>query len=138
MKYIRLYEDREQRIETLKRIADQLGERMHCNRYGVCVHFAEEFVVEVAKVDMGLLDLVTVVEGWVDWEHGEGVPQQHTWIELEDGTLVDPTFIQFIGRANYNTRKRSNRYSGVEYLSGVEGSWFKERRERYRDQWFKD
>jgi hypothetical protein len=123
----------------LHKTADILSERMHCDRSGSCVHFAEEFVLEIHKIDPNLLKTFYVVEGYVDWQHGDGIPQQHTWIELKDGTKIDPTFEQFTkyGWANYSNKK-SKKYTGQNYYTEtIKGTWFSNRRKETPEQFFK-
>ena len=119
-------------------IAQSLSDKMHCDVHGSCVHFAEEFTELVNSINPNLLDEFDVVEGYVDAKMGEGVPQEHTWIELHSGERIDPTFSQFSkwGWAHYS-KKIARRYSGHEYLAETKGSWFKERREKYPELIFK-
>ncbi len=116
----------------LKEIAKSISDKIHCDRYGSCIHFAELFVEEVNKIDKNLLLEFWVIEGYVNWEHGDGIPQQHTWIELKNGEKIDPTYIQFYGKSSY-INKIKNKYTGLEYLSMESDNWFKERREKYPD-----
>jgi len=122
----------------LLEIAHNLSEKMHCDRFGSCVHFAEEFVVLVYGIDVKLLDEFFVIEGYVNWEHGDGIPQQHTWIQLADGGKIDPTFEQFTkyGRATYSSIK--HKFTGLEYYNDtINGTWFSDRRKKYPDMFFK-
>jgi len=119
--------------------AKELSEKMHCDRYGSCVHFAEEFVLKINNINPKLLNDFFVVEGYVDWEYGDDIPQQHTWIELKDGTKIDPTYEQFTkdGWANYSNKK-PKKYSGLKYYTDtLKGSWFSDRRKEYPEQFFK-
>lgn len=120
-------------------IAQNLAEKMHCDIGGSCVHFAEEFTELVNSINPTLLDEFDVVEGWVDAKMGEGIPQEHTWIELHTGEKIDPTFSQFSkwGWAHYSKRKPVGRYSGKEYLISNAESWFKERRTKFPEMVFK-
>lgn len=119
-------------------IANDLSEKLHCDRHGSCVHFAELFAEKVNQINPELLNLFFVIEGYVNWSL-ESSPQQHTWIELEDETKIDPTFTQFTkyGKASYSNRIYK-KYTGLEYLKETEGSWFQERREKFPEYIFKD
>lgn len=122
-------------------IANDLSEKLHCDRYGSCVHFAELFVEKVNQQNPELLNSFFVIEGYVNWSIENDLPKDHTWIELEDGTKIDPTFIQFTNYgkalASYSKRIRK-KYTGLEYLEGIKGSWFEERREKFPEYIFKD
>lgn len=126
--------------ELLSDIAKELSEKMNCDITGSCVHFAEEFVLKVHKINPNLLNDFSVIEGWVNWKHGDNLPQQHTWIELNNKTKIDPTFNQFTkwGWANYSTKK-SHKYTGLDYyLETIKGTWFSERRKKYPQMFFKE
>lgn len=121
-------------------IANDLSEKLHCDRYGSCVHFAELFVEKVNQQNSELLNSFFVIEGYVNWSIDVGLPKDHTWIELEDGTKIDPTFIQFTKygpKASYSN-KIYKKYTGLEYFKETEGSWFQERREEFPEYIFKD
>ena len=137
MRYIKTFESFNDNL--LKELANELSETMHCDRFGACVHFAEEFVLKVNEVNPDLLSTFSVIEGYVDWQHGDGIPQQHTWIELESGEKIDPTYIQFTkyGRASYS-RMIKSKFTGLEYYNEtIEGTWFSERRKKYPEMFFK-
>jgi hypothetical protein len=95
-------------LDLLKKIADNVSNKLHCDKFGSCVHFAEEFVLEVYGINPELLLGFFVIEGYVDWQHGDDIPQQHTWIELINGEKIDPTFEQFTkhGWANFSKKKK--------------------------------
>lgn len=125
----------------LKEIAKSISDKLHCDRYGSCIHFAELFVEEVNKIDKNLLLEFWVIEGYVDWEYawerGDTRPPQHTWIELKNGEKIDPTYVQFKGKSNYMDRIK-NRYTGLEYLNIMPNdTWAKEKREKYPDLIYK-
>lgn len=121
----------------LNSIANDLSNKLHCDKTGSCVHFAELFVLQVNKIDSSLLNEFNVIEGYVDTPIGDGIPQQHTWIELNNGEKIDPTFIQFGNNSYYNERVE-NKYTGTEYLKDtLKGTWFSERRKLYPDQFVK-
>ena len=141
MKYIKLFENFNDNSDDnlLKQIATELSDTMHCDRYGSCVHFAEEFVLKVNEVNPEILNTFYVIEGYVNWSQGDGIPQQHTWIELESGEKIDPTYIQFTkyGSASYRTQIKS-KFTGLEYYNEtIEGTWFSERRKKYPEMVFK-
>ncbi len=124
---------------SVKDIANELSEKMHCDRFGSCVHFAEELVLKIHDINPNLLNDFYVVEGYVDWSHGDGVPQQHTWIELLDGERLDPTYVQFskYGSVSYLPSIK-NKFTGLEYYNDtIVGTWFSERRKKYPDMFFK-
>lgn len=126
-------------LNILKNIAQNLSEKMYCDKFGSCVHFAEEFVNLIHETNPDLLNLFYVIEGYVDSTTGDGIPQQHTWIELKNGEKIDPTFEQFTkyGTASYLTKKQK-RYSGQEYYNdGLNGTWFSERRKKNPEWFFK-
>jgi hypothetical protein len=124
----------------LKKVAKKLSNKLHCDRHGSCVHFAELFVEEINNTHPELLNDFDVIEGYVDVKFGEGIPQEHTWIKLSNDEVIDPTFIQFTKydeNAKYS-RKRAKSYTGQEYYDeGVKGSWFSKRREEQPDTVFK-
>ena len=124
----------------LKGVAKKLSNKLHCDRHGSCVHFAELFVEEINNTHPELLKEFEVIEGYVDVKFGEGKPQEHTWIRLSDDEVIDPTFMQFTKydkNAKYS-RKRTKSYTGQEYYDkGVIESWFSKRREEQPDTVFK-
>ena len=125
---------------VLKGVAKKLSNKLHCDRHGSCVHFAELFVEEINNTHPELLKEFDVIEGYVDVKFGEGKPQEHTWIRLSNDEVIDPTFIQFTKydkNAKYS-RKRTKSYTGQEYYDeGVKGSWFSKRRKEQPDTVFK-
>jgi hypothetical protein len=131
----------QKKIGLLKSIAQEVSDKLHCDRYGSCVHFAEIFVDEVNEQYPELLNDFHVIEGYVNTKIGEGRPQEHTWIRLENDEIIDPTFLQFTQydtKSSYSKRK-SKIYSGQEYYDqGKEGSWFSERRKQQPKTVFKE
>ena len=134
-----LNENHELSKQILIDIANELAEKLHCDKHGSCVHFAELFVEKVNQENPELLNIIFVIEGYVNWKVSEGIPQEHTWIELKDGTKIDPTFIQFsnLGEASY-LKKIFKKYTGLEYLRDSGGIWFEERRKEFPHYVFKD
>jgi hypothetical protein len=124
----------------LKGVANKLSNKLHCDRHGSCVHFAELFVEEINNTHPELLKEFEVIEGYVDVKFGERKPQEHTWIRLSNDEVIDPTFMQFTKydkNAKYS-RKRTKSSTGQEYYDvGVRGSWFSKRREEQPDTVFK-
>jgi len=122
----------------IKKISKQLATKMHCDSFGSCVHFAELFVELINKTNPKLLDCFRVIEGYVDTPIGDGIPQQHTWIELLNGEIIDPTFIQFTkyGDATY-LKNRKKAYTGKEYFEDTPDSWFSDRRKKYPERIWK-
>jgi hypothetical protein len=110
---------------SLEKIASDVSEKLHCDRFGSCVHFAELFVLEVERVAPNLLDTFLVIEGYVTTTAGKF---EHTWIETKDGTKIDPTFKQFVGKVKSITKKR--KLTGSQYLETTKkGTWFSKRRQ---------
>lgn len=137
MKYLKKYEDVND--DLLINIASELSNKMICDEFGSCVHFAEEFVIKIHDINPYLLNQFYVIEGYVDWEFGDDIPQQHTWIELKDGTKIDPTFEQFTryGWSEYNKRIK-NKYTGLKYYQEIENdTWFIDQRKKYPEKYFK-
>jgi len=128
-------------ILLLKSIAKKISSKLHCDRHGSCVHFAEIFVEEVNEQYPELLNDFDVIEGYVNVKFGDGIPQEHTWIRLKNDDIIDPTFLQFNkydNNAEYS-KKRTKVYSGQEYYDGgKEGSWFSERRKKLPSTVFKE
>ena len=128
-------------IKILKNIANELSDKLHCDRHGSCVHFAEIFVDEVNEQYPELLNDFDVIEGYVNTKIGDGIPQQHTWIRLENDEIIDPTFLQFTKydtKSSYSKRK-TKVYSGQEYYDeGKGGTWFSKRRKEQPNTVFKE
>jgi hypothetical protein len=131
----------QENIIILKSIAKKIANKLHCDRHGSCVHFAEIFVEEVNEQYPELLNDFDVIEGYVNVKFGGGIPQEHTWIRLKNDDIIDPTFLQFNkydNNAQYS-KKRTKVYSGQEYYNeGKEGSWFSERRKKLPSSVFKE
>lgn len=117
---------------TLIDIGKEISEKIYCDKYGSCVHFAELFVERVNEENPKLLFDFNVIEGYVFTTAGRF---EHTWIELENGDKIDPTFEQFTGIIKKITKKKS--YTGYEYLNDLTDTWFKERRKQYPHHIFK-
>jgi hypothetical protein len=131
----------QENILILKQISKKISNKLHCDRHGSCVHFAEIFVEEVNDKYPELLNDFDVIEGYVNAKFGNGIPQEHTWIRLNNGEIIDPTFSQFDkydSNANYS-KKRTKVYSAQKYYDeGKEGSWFSERRKKLPSTVFKE
>ena len=88
----------EENIKTLKRIAKKISDKLHCDRHGSCVHFAEIFVEEVNDQHPDLLndfDLSANNGGW-QWASGSGcdsAPQFRVFNPSEQQKKFDPNFI---------------------------------------------
>jgi len=137
MNYLKTFENFQDDI--IKSTANQLVETLHCDRFGACVHFAEEFVLKIHQINPELLNQFFVTERFVNWSHGDGIPQQHTWIELLNGEKIDPTYIQFTkyGTASYS-RKIKNKFTGLEYYNDtIGGTWFSDRRKKFPEMIYK-
>ena len=123
--------------EDIMEIANHISDKLHCDVVGSCVHFAELFVEKLHEINPHYLNCINVVEGYVDTPIGDGIPQQHTWIETESG-IIDPTFLQFTkyGKARYMGKKKT--YTGMEYYQeGISGTWFSEKRKKHPEMIFK-
>jgi hypothetical protein len=117
---------------TLIDIGKEISEKIYCDVFGSCVHFAELFVERVNEENPKLLFDFNVIEGYVLTNNGKF---EHTWIELKNGEKIDPTFKQFTGIIKKITKKKS--YTGYEYLNDSTDTWFKERRKQYPHYVFK-
>jgi hypothetical protein len=117
---------------TLIDIGKEISEKIYCDNFGSCVHFAELFVERVNEENPKLLFDFNVIEGYVFTNNGK---YEHTWIELKNGDKIDPTFEQFIGIIKKITKKKS--YTGYEYLNDLTNTWFKERRKEFPHYIFK-
>jgi|688.fasta_scaffold233824_2 hypothetical protein len=117
---------------TLIDIGKEISEKIYCDVFGSCVHFAELFVERVNEENPKLLFDFNVIEGYVLTNNGKF---EHTWIELKNGDKIDPTFEQFIGIIKKITKKKS--YTGYEYLNDSTNTWFKERRKEFPHYIFK-
>jgi hypothetical protein len=126
--------------ETLEKIGKKIANTIRCDIHGNCVHFAELFVIAVAEEDDSLLDSFNVIEGYVDTKIGEGIEQEHTWIELKNKTKIDPTFEQFSTydkNSKYITKRRRI-YSGRKYYNDtIEDPRFSEKRKKHPERVFK-
>jgi hypothetical protein len=108
----------------LEKYANELSKKMYCDRYGSCVHFAEEFVELINRKNKKLLNNFTVIEGYVYTNNGKF---QHTWIELNNGTKIDPTFEQFNNQKIVKITKK-RKINAKDYLEDTSDMWFKNRR----------
>jgi hypothetical protein len=124
---------------TLEHIANNLAGRLQCDIHGNCVHFAELLVLEIDKLNPKLLETFYVVEGYVDTPIGDGIPQQHTWIETLNGKKIDPTFIQFGRDSNYNTSRKRRKMPALDYCEITKkGTWFSDRRKKFPGRIFRE
>ena len=112
--------------QTFQKISDDISNRLDCNRFGNCIHFAELFTEKVGMTDTDLLDDFFVIEGYV--KIGSEV-LEHTWIETKEGVKIDPTNQQF-GDFKYSS-KIVNKWTGLEYYMVMRKdlTWRKEREE---------
>jgi hypothetical protein len=131
MKYIKTFENHND--NTLKVIAEELSQKLHCNRFGACVHFAELFTEKVNEVNPNLLNCFEVIEGYVTTNDGKF---EHTWIETNDKERIDPTIIQFNGPIKNRIIKKT--YGGEEYLNDKRDPWYSERRKKFPQHIFKN
>ena len=93
---------------------------INCSKFGSCIHFANQFVVSVSEYDRDLLSLIRIIEGYVRARIGEDYSDHpHTYILLNNGKIIDPTFKQFSehDRRSYLIEgKIAESYTGEEYL----------------------
>lgn len=126
---------------SIYRISNELADTLHCDRFGSCVHFAELFVEKIYNYNIELLNCFSVIEGYVNTRLNDGIPQQHTWILLNNDSIIDPTFVQFSKfdeTASYS-KKIKNKYTGLEYYEKRnEDSWFSERRKKFPSHVYKN
>jgi len=93
-------------------LAKEVSDKLHCDKSGVCMEFTKVFSEEAIK--RGMKDF-WVVEGYIIRQGRH----QHTWIELKDGTVLDPTIVQFnlSGEENPKYSKTiKKKYTPEEYL----------------------
>jgi hypothetical protein len=108
-------------ITTLKNISDVISMKVDIERSGSCMLFAELFNRYVIENNPELMGYYKVVEGYVSPEEYSGIRLQHTWVELNNGDKIDPTFKQFSAHDNpfggrYFYKKRvKNKYTPLEY-----------------------
>jgi len=94
----------------MQEILDKIEDSIHCDASGSCRFFAGDATKTL--LDAGIKDF-KIIEGYVK-QPEEDFKLQHTWIELSDGTKVDPTFEQFEPGTEYSGSKKS--YTPEQYL----------------------
>ena len=99
-------------VNDIKKIAKLAVSNLSCDISGICMYSAELICEKIVEKDF--FDFY-VIEGKVSMPNSLN-PTQHSWIELYDGTIIDPTVSKFpIGtkRINENFKK----YSPIQYLN---------------------
>ena len=103
-------------ITTLKNISDVISMNVDIERSGSCMLFTELFNRYIIKNHPELMEYYKVVEGYVSPEEYSLIRLQHTWIELNNGDKIDPTFKQFFINGKHLYKKRvKNKYTPLEY-----------------------
>lgn len=98
--------------KVIDSVIKKVSNKLHCNMSGACIPAAEEITRELLQ--RGITNF-KVIEGWVKQPSGRYGPKtQHTWIEMEDGKLIDITFGQFEPKSTYIS-KIYKIYSPQEY-----------------------
>jgi len=126
-KFFEYNENSETIYQELKRISKEISKGLICDKFGSCVHFAELFTLKVGEKNTDLLNHFQVVEGYVI---DSGQKFEHTWVLLENGELIDPTFQQFSENGERQPiTKEVHVYSGKEYFDECENpSWWHQER----------
>ena len=107
--------DLDNRDELLRRIVNQVTGGITCYQYGICVALAYELTKAFLEHD--IYDFV-VKEGWVD--DGGPEPSAHTWIEMLDGTPIDPSFPRVFGSAAAKTAEIQAVFKPREFIEYAE------------------
>lgn len=117
----------------LIKIAEEIASKLHCDKFGSCIHFAEMLVERLRKeITSGEINFI-VIEGYVNTP-ADPPQMQHTWI-VYNNKKIDPTFKQFEkmfpkSTISYSPAKKA--YSAKQYLKLVDSSsFFKERRKLF-------
>ncbi len=122
-------------LKTLLNLSNDIENYITCDVVGSCVHFAEEFVEKAKSLDESLLKLFNVVNIKVRLfdKNAGSYWGDHTYIELFDGTIIDPTIKQFRGGKYDKVDSQTKKYRGDEYYNKFmeDGSFFKTIRHRY-------
>jgi len=80
---------------------------------GSCMLAAEIITAKLLK--RGIKDF-KVIEGYIEMPNFNDDELAHTWIELKDGTKIDPTIKQFTDRGEIEYGKIKNEYIPEDYL----------------------
>lgn len=120
--------------DTLLKNGDKVEGYITCDVIGSCVHFAEEFVQKAMEINYDLLENFYVVNIKVRlFDSGKSYWGDHTYIELFDGTVIDPTIKQFRGGKYDKVDGQTKKYIGSEYYEKFmkNGTFFQTIRHRY-------
>lgn len=128
--------------QKLQRILQDLREKMYVDNSGNCIHFVEEFLLRVVKMDKKLLGGLSVIEGYVDVQDDAQSPYHHVWLEFGDGEKIDPTFAQFKGVAKYRAKSDGSttfiHHTALSYYQQMLcGTWFFQQRKSNPQKFFK-
>lgn len=133
MKYLYLFEDFDKK-HILCDLALDVENYITCDIVGSCVHFVEEYIEKAINIDESLLNHFYVVNIKVRlFDKGMSYFGDHTYIELFDGTVIDPTIKQFRGGKYDKIDKYTKKYLAKDYYNEfmLGGSFFKTIRHRY-------
>jgi hypothetical protein len=120
MIHIKLFESYSNEIDKLKSIGDDISKKVKCDRHGSCLLFSELFTMSILQDYPELVDYFLIVEGWVFAGSGK---REHTWIELTNGDLIDPTLKQFLKFSeNPFYMDTIKKFTPSEYLEVIEKS----------------
>lgn len=119
---------------NFEEVVNTVASKLHCNKFGSCIHFVEMVVEKLAKeIKNNKIDFI-VYEGYVADIAADPPLMQHTWIE-KDGKKYDPTFAQFTRGSQYSD-KNKKKFTAKQYLDVVEKSgpksFFKQRRRHFK------
>lgn len=113
----------------IEKIANDISKKLHCDRFGSCIHFAEMLVEKLKKEILSNKVTFKVIEGWVNEPAADPPEMAHTWIELK-GKKIDPTFSQFSNKATYSSK--IHEYEAKEYIKLVNSNnSYKKARKRF-------
>jgi hypothetical protein len=116
MKHIKLFESFEEPMTLLKNISNDISMEVNIERSGSCMLFAELFNRYVIENHPELIESYKIVEGYVSPEKYPYIKYTHTWVELNNGDKIDPTFKQFSVNGKHFYKKRiKNKYTPFEY-----------------------
>lgn len=97
-------------MKSIKTICDQVAEGVLCTRKGSCGTFA---IIATHKLFIAGHTKFKIVFGWVK---DQFLPKaQHIWLEMEDGTIIDPTIEQFAKPVTYHKTTKA-KYTPQQFL----------------------
>lgn len=96
-------------------ICAEVAKNIQCTKKGSCGSFAILATHELFA--NGYTDF-KIVFGFVkDPLCPPRVVHQHVWLEMADGTIVDPTLEQFAKPANHYPSKKTKKYTPQQFMS---------------------